>query len=56
MENEELRHRVQEQEEKVDGEKYRWEELKFLNKQLASEIEELRTENESLTQKLRYSS
>jgi hypothetical protein len=47
---------VREEEDKCDGEKYRWEELKFLNKQLSSEIEELRNENESLNQKLRYSS
>ena len=41
---------------KYEGEKYRWEELKFLNKQLNSEMEELREENETIMQKLRYNS
>lgn len=34
--NAQLRLRVREEEEKCDGEKYRWEELRFLNKQLSS--------------------
>jgi hypothetical protein len=35
-ENAQLKLRVREEEEKCDGEKYRWEELRFLNKQLSS--------------------
>jgi predicted nucleic acid-binding Zn-ribbon protein len=54
-ENAQLKSRLRDEEDKCDGEKYRWEELRFLNKQLSSELEELRAENESLAQKLRYS-
>ena len=42
--------------EKNEGEKYRVDELKFLNKQLTTEIEDLRLENYDISEKLRYSS
>ena len=54
QENRELRGQVKEEAQKGEGEKYRWEELKFLNKQLSSEVEDIRNENEALSQKLRY--